>query len=725
MLFATSCQDDLGINGGDASMVEFVVTTPEIATRAYSDGQTATELQYAVYKSNGTILGDLTKAVALNNAEEIHGSTKVNLKLTTGNTYTVVFWAAEKKAPYIVDFGANLADANMKVRYSDAKSNDEGRDAFYAVETFTVTGAQTETIELRRPFAQINIGTADYADSQKAGYTPTMSAVTVKNLGDQLNFATGEVSGKTEERVFGEALIDKNETFPVTGYEYLAMNYVLVDTVKGLVDVEFTYTDGKDAKTRTVGSVPVKRNYRTNIYGQLLTSDVDINVEIVPEYNKPDHEAEALYVAAACGGEVTLTQDVVLPSNLVFYADAVIDLNGFSITGGKVYVAGVTSGTDISAITVDNGARLTIKGEGTVTGTEYGVYVKKGEFTAKSGYYTANSSSVQISNGTLNIEGGKYSITDDKDYTINCINSDWNAGRAIVNITGGKFDGFNPAETKSEGGIANFCADGYTAVAKDGWYYVVADDVDVLVASGDELRGAIANATTETGIKLMPGVYEGLFDVTGKDLMLTGDATIKGLVWAYNSNVTLKGLTLTNPNGVQYPNPTNSKYFASINEQYPLVAAYVNTDITFENCTFDIVGPTVYGFYGYSDNDPKFYDCTFKCNGIRPIANNGDSIVVDGCTFEDQYHYSVRIFENSGEKQTVVYTNNVVKGTNAKGEFEGVNISKKGSSAVVLGDFTIKGNTKTLKYRHHKNVTMSENCTYSTDIANFAFEKEQ
>jgi hypothetical protein len=182
----------------------------------------------------------------------------------------------------------------------------------------------------------------------------------------------------------------------------------------------------------------------------------------------------------------------------VFSADAIINLNGFSITGGKEYIAGQTTGTDISAITVDNGARLTIKGEGTVTGTEYGVYVKKGEFTAKSGYYTANSSSVQISNGTLNIEGGKYSITDDKDYTINCINSDWNAGRAKVNITGGQFDGFNPAETKSEGGIANFCADGYTAVAKDGWYYVVADDVDVLVASGDELREAIANATSAT-----------------------------------------------------------------------------------------------------------------------------------------------------------------------------------------------------------------------------------
>ena len=355
MLFATSCQDDLGINGGDASMVEFVVSTPEIATRAYSDGQTATELQYAVYKSDGTILGDLTKAVALNNAEEIHGSTKVNLKLTTGNTYTVVFWAADEEAPYVVDFGSKLADANMKVRYSDAKSNDEGRDAFYAVETFTVTGAQTETIELRRPFAQINIGTADYADSQKAGYTPTKSAVTVKNLGDQLNFATGKVSGDAEARVFATADIKKDETFPVTGYEYLAMNYVLVDAKKGLVDVEFTYTDGTDAKTRTVGSVPVQRNYRTNIYGQLLTSDVDINVEIVPEYNKPDHEFESLYYAAQYGGNVTLTEDVELKGRLDIKANMSINFNGKTITSDADYV-----------FYVREGAKLTIDGNGRV-----------------------------------------------------------------------------------------------------------------------------------------------------------------------------------------------------------------------------------------------------------------------------------------------------------------------------------------------------------------------
>ena len=66
-----------------------------------------------------------------------------------------------------------------------------------------------------------------------------------------------------------------------------------------------------------------------------------------------------------------------------------------------------------------------------------------------------------------------------------------------------------------------------------------------------------------------------------------------------------------------------------------------------------------------------------------------------------------------------------VTGSNAKGEFEGINISKKGGTATVVGNFTIKGNTAGLKYRHHKNVTMSDACTYDSDIAGFAFEKEE
>ena len=235
---------------------------------------TATQLQYAVYDANGNILNGLTKTDAT-----IKGSTTVELKLTTGNTYSVIFWAAAEGAPYKVDF----ANKTMSVDYSKAVSNDEKRDAFYKYHTFTVEGAQTETIELKRPFAQLNIGAADYAASASAGYTPTQSAVVVKNVYSTLNLASGAVSDDVVAE-FALADIKKDETFPVAGNEYLAMNYLLVGADKETVEVEFSYTDGSNAKTRTVGSVPVQRNYRTNIYGKLLTSDVDINVEIEPVY---------------------------------------------------------------------------------------------------------------------------------------------------------------------------------------------------------------------------------------------------------------------------------------------------------------------------------------------------------------------------------------------------------------------------------------------------------
>ena len=282
MLIMSSCQKeaDLATEGTEAT-VSFHVGTPEIATRAYSDGTTATVLQYAVYDENGQELTDLTRSVENQNADTINIAKTVNLQLTTGNKYYVIFWAAAENAPYTVD----LTNKTMTVDYSTAESNDENRDAFFRCDSFTVTGNQTEVIELRRPFAQLNIGTSDYAKSTSAGYTPAYSYVKVP-VSSELNLFSGEVNQATDVE-FKLAAVPQGETFPVDGYDYLAMNYLLVGSDKGLVEVEFGYSENDTAveKTRTVGSVPVQRNYRTNIFGQLFTSGVEVNVIIKPEYD--------------------------------------------------------------------------------------------------------------------------------------------------------------------------------------------------------------------------------------------------------------------------------------------------------------------------------------------------------------------------------------------------------------------------------------------------------
>ena len=349
-MVATSCQQELafGAKGNDTATVSFAVGTP---SRAYSDGLTATNLQYAVYDEAGEILNDLTVTDGT-----INKSATVDLQLVTGNSYTVVFWAVAAGAPYTIDFDQKT----MAVDYSAVASNNEALDAFYAKHDFTVTGTQTETVELRRPFAQLNIGTNDFAKAASAGYEPMFSYVKVENIYNTLNFWTGAVSNETAVE-FNYAAIPAGETFPVGGYEYLAMNYLLVAADKEPVTVEFAYTetDATAAKTRLVGSVPVQRNYRTNLYGQLLTSNTTINVVIVPEYEEPALELEALQNAALNGGTVTLTEDVVLTTPLNVLAKMTIDLNGKTITGPSV--AKDAAGNKIHSI-INNGKLSIING---------------------------------------------------------------------------------------------------------------------------------------------------------------------------------------------------------------------------------------------------------------------------------------------------------------------------------------------------------------------------
>ena len=481
-VFATSCQKEVPEAIAEEAMVTFNVGTPEIATRAYSDGLTATNLQYAVYDAEGKELTELTVTDGY-----ISGSTAVKLQLTTGNTYSVIFWAAAPNAPYTVDFDAKT----MTVDYTNAVCNDEARDAFYACETFTVVGPQTKTIELRRPFAQLNIGTNDYADTDKAGFLPTQSQVVVKSIYNTLNLVEGTVENLVDV-TFAYNAIDTTQLFPVDGgYKYLAMNYLLVAADKEVVDVEFSYSDGADAKTRTVGSVPVQRNHRTNIYGAILTSTVDINVEIKPDFDEDDYAAAELFTVAAFGGKVTLTEDLVLTSPLIIQANATIDLNGYSIKGGKPDSPEAT-GTDIAAITVDNGASLTIEGEGAIEGTEYGVYAKNGNVTIKGGDIKARTSAVQVYRGIVEIENGQFSSTiTDKRYTINSIDATWKSGEAKIFITGGRFFQFNPADNAAEGQNTNFVAEGHTSKADGDWFVVSEIVPEVYIANAEDFENAI------------------------------------------------------------------------------------------------------------------------------------------------------------------------------------------------------------------------------------------
>jgi hypothetical protein len=296
LLLATACSSDepaVTPVGGDTT-VTFAIDVPaSIASRArtaYADGTTATRLTYAVYKYDADAK-TYTCVSTKSGIDVINLKANVSVNLISGQTYEVAFWVAAKDAPYTF----NTTDATISVNYADAESNDEKRDAFFACQEVETDANKTIPVTLTRPFAQLNIGTSDFdAASEDGGFEPAYSYVKVKAY-DKFNIITGEATDDAtfEYREFATAKRPQGETFPVESgtYEYLAMNYLLMAKDQEVSDVIAVFSDGKGSeKSCTYTNIPLKRNYRTNIYGQLLTTTNNFDVEIVPDYNSTDYD---------------------------------------------------------------------------------------------------------------------------------------------------------------------------------------------------------------------------------------------------------------------------------------------------------------------------------------------------------------------------------------------------------------------------------------------------
>ena len=297
LLSTASCADEQfagDLTGGETTVTFNAQLPSGLQTRTAGDGETATTLSYAVYE-HGKTTPEITSE---DEVTFVNRHATLSLKLAKGKTYDFIFWADaygknDAENPYDVDF----ATQTLTVDYSDAKSNDEARDAFFGMAKVDVKGAVSENITLKRPFAQLNIGTNDMEAAKASGLNPEalQSSVKVSGIFSSMNLMSGEVSNSVDV-IFGSKAIPK-EKFTVgdNEYDYLALNYLLVSKEKGLVKCEFTCTDGAGATidTRTIDNVPVQRNYRTNIFGSLLTGSVDLGITIDPNFTTPDYGVAA------------------------------------------------------------------------------------------------------------------------------------------------------------------------------------------------------------------------------------------------------------------------------------------------------------------------------------------------------------------------------------------------------------------------------------------------
>ena len=301
-LFIASCSSDEleKIGPGNEAQVTFALNVENgVQTKAISDGSGADKLVYAVFDESGNALpvfgANQTQKVETN-LTDLKTGHKVTINLAKGQTYQVAFWAQDADCQ-----AYNTNDLkNVTVNYAQANNNDETRDAFFKTVEVTVSGDQTMDVVLKRPFAQLNVGVtkADWDAAVASGLTITQSYVTLEKVANQINLLDGTVSGEVNltydfAQIPQEDLTVKNAAGKDVTYKYLSMSYLLpsektTGAEKTTLDkIKFIFKD--DANNQVVfdkglTNVPVQRNWRTNILGQILTGTIDFTITLDPAY---------------------------------------------------------------------------------------------------------------------------------------------------------------------------------------------------------------------------------------------------------------------------------------------------------------------------------------------------------------------------------------------------------------------------------------------------------
>lgn len=277
---------------GDIVDVAFNITSSELTKVSFDgDGEAASVNRYIVeaYVADCSRLYTRSSIMVASGTRTAH----FKLKLVAGQTYNFLFWAdcsnSGEDMYYNTSSSRGLQSVSMVGEY---QGNHDSRDAFYASRTIHVAAAFTQEIILKRPFAQLNIITTDIDDVYQEFMIPDEVSVEF-SAKTSFNVYTEECTGpesllkykalpyyqtfKSEENSAARKEVDRWT---------LSMDYVFAPAMElSLIKVNLgVRANGNQLPTREISNVPFRRNYRTNICGELLTVDGAYNVFITPDW---------------------------------------------------------------------------------------------------------------------------------------------------------------------------------------------------------------------------------------------------------------------------------------------------------------------------------------------------------------------------------------------------------------------------------------------------------
>ena len=289
--FAVSCQQENLEPVVGANTVTYTVQVPEsVQTKVLGDEvANVDQVYYQVYRA--AEVADLEKTFVYDGYAEVNaGQASFELEFVKNQEFVVLFWAQNSDLQMF-----DLDDLRAVELETPGDSNNADAQVFAGKdEVEDCVSAVGGNVELVRPISQLNIYTTKESLTWGTGITLEKSYVKVSGLYKAYNVAEGAAVLTAETETYEYALANVPATADTDQYAYVAMNYVgFADEDNTVVDVEFSIeTSEKNHITHSVGNVPVKPNYRTNIVGNLLTAETEYNVTLNDTWYTPSEVVE-------------------------------------------------------------------------------------------------------------------------------------------------------------------------------------------------------------------------------------------------------------------------------------------------------------------------------------------------------------------------------------------------------------------------------------------------
>lgn len=288
LMFLGACTKTVVEFDGSLVALDYSVTLDNALTKALGDGSTVDKLAYAIYEEQSDVV------YATGTIDKTDGKFTFKPSLYIGKEYDIVLFAYK-------DHSYNVADLQAVSRTENLIG--ENADAFSLKETVKIDKDENlyvngenkgsfrnpRTVSLTRPFAQLNIGTSSVHDLDAVRAAKVK--VTISDYKTSYNVRTSSMNGETTYEYTTSIEGVKEETFDIDGntYSYVSLNYLFpVGTVNATVSI--LTDDDELIRTIQFGSLPLKENSKTNIYGNLVKGELTFNVSVVTGFTPEDED---------------------------------------------------------------------------------------------------------------------------------------------------------------------------------------------------------------------------------------------------------------------------------------------------------------------------------------------------------------------------------------------------------------------------------------------------